>query len=128
MVQRVAIALHEAVQLQAERLGIQPIGLYALVVFIQLLRTDHVALDPQRREIALQGKPKPARFIERVHFGATLLKLRRPLQECLLAKALRRLGITSAYLLDHRVKILMHINSQLDRAFAAIKLAAGSLV
>src|SRR5882762_2714957 len=74
VVQRVAIALHEAVQLQAERLGIQPIGLYALVVFIQLLRTDHVALDPQGREIALQEKTKPARFIDRAHFGATLLK------------------------------------------------------
>jgi hypothetical protein len=46
--QRVAIALHKAVQLQAERLCIQPIGLYPPVLLIQLLRTDHVALDPQR--------------------------------------------------------------------------------
>ena len=137
--QRVAIALHETIQPQAERLGIEPIGLHPLVVFIQLLRTDHVAMNPEGSKLPLQRKTKAARFIDRVYFGSTLLELRRPLQECLLAKALRRLGITSAYLLDHHVKILMHINPKsarrtnpsfggLDRASAAIKLAAGSLV
>ncbi len=42
--------------------------------------------------------------------------------------SLRRLGIGSAHLLDHYIKILVHINPKLDRASAAIKLAAGSLV
>jgi hypothetical protein len=43
------------------------------------------------------------------------------------AETLRRLGIAPAHLLDYYVKILVHINSQLDRASAAIKLAAGFL-
>jgi hypothetical protein len=51
-----------------------------------------------------------------------------PVQERLLPKALRRLGIGPAHLLDHHIKILMHINPKLDRASAAIKLAAGFLV
>ena len=50
------------------------------------------------------------------------------MQERLLVESLRRLGIGSARLLDHHRKILMHINFHLDRASAAIKLAAGSLV
>ena len=50
------------------------------------------------------------------------------MQERLLVESLRRLGIGSARLLDHHIKILMHINFHLDRASAAIKLAAGSLV
>jgi hypothetical protein len=58
-----------------------------------------------------------------MHFGSTLLELGRLMQERLLAKALRRLGIRPA----HHIKILMHINPKLDRASAAIKLAAGSL-
>jgi hypothetical protein len=50
------------------------------------------------------------------------------MQERLLLETLRRLGIGSAHLLDHYIKILVHINPKLDRASAAIKLAAGSLV
>ena len=61
------------------------------------------------------------------------------MQKRVLWESLRRLGIGSAHLLDHHVKILMHINPKsthrtdpsfggLDRASAAIKLAAGSLV
>jgi hypothetical protein len=49
-------------------------------------------------------------------------------QERLLSETLRRLGISSAHLLDHHMKILMHINPKLDVSFAAIKLAAGFLV
>jgi hypothetical protein len=48
-------------------------------------------------------------------------------QERLLLETLRRLWIRTAHLHHHHLKILMHINSHLDRAFAAIKLAAGSL-
>ena len=87
-----------------------------------------MALDPQGCEIALQRKTKPARFINRVHFGSSLLELGRPMQERLLAKALPRLGIDPVHLLDHHIKILVHINFHLDRASAAIKLAAGFLV
>ena len=61
------------------------------------------------------------------HFGSTLLELGRPMQERLLVESLRRLGIGSARLLDHPIKILMH-NFHLDRASAATKLAARSLV
>jgi hypothetical protein len=43
-------------------------------------------------------------------------------------EALWRLGITSALLHHHHVKILVHINPKLDRSSAAIKLAAGSLM
>jgi hypothetical protein len=50
------------------------------------------------------------------------------MQKRFLPKTLRRLGVAPAHLLDHHVKILVHINSQLDRASAAIKLAAGFLV
>jgi hypothetical protein len=42
-------------------------------------------------------------------------------------ETLRRLGIAPARLLDHYVKILVHINPKLDRSKAAIKLAAGFL-
>jgi len=41
-----AVALHEAVQPQAERFGIQPVGLHPLVAFIQPLGINNVALDP----------------------------------------------------------------------------------
>ena len=128
--QRVAIALHETVQLQTERLGIQPVSLHPLGKLVELLRTDHVAMNPQGSKLPLQRKTKPARFIHRVHFGARafLLELGRPMQEGLLVESLRRLGIGPAHLLGHHIKILMHINPKLDRSSAAIKLAAGSLV
>ena len=51
--QRVAIALHETVQLQTEYLGIQPVSLHPLVVLIQLLRTDHVAMNPEGSKLPL---------------------------------------------------------------------------
>jgi hypothetical protein len=49
-----------------------------------------------------------------MHFGAPLLKLGRPMQERLLVESLRRLRITPFYLLDHHIKILMHINRSLQ--------------
>jgi hypothetical protein len=39
----------------------------------------------------------------------------------------RRFRIGTIHLLHHHIKILMHINPKLDRASAAIKLAAGFL-
>ena len=69
--QGIAIALHEAIQLQTKRFGIQSVGLYPPVVLIQFLRTDHVALNRERAQLALQRKTKSTRFIDRVHFGAT---------------------------------------------------------
>ncbi len=44
----VLIAFHVAVQLQAKRLGIAPVGLHPLPRSSQLLRADDVALDPER--------------------------------------------------------------------------------
>ena len=87
-----------------------------------------MAPDPQGPEIALQSKAKPARFIDRVHFGPGPGEFCRPMQECLFAKALRRFGVAPVHRLDHHVKILVHINFKLDRSRAAIKLAAGFLV
>jgi len=77
--QGATIALDEAVQLQAERLGIEPVGLYSLVVFIQLLGTGHMTVDRERTQVALQRKTKSARLIDRVHFGCALLKLGCPM-------------------------------------------------
>jgi len=50
------------------------------------------------------------------------------LQERFLGETLCRFGITPFDLLDHGIKILVHINPKLDHGFAAIKLVAGSLV
>jgi hypothetical protein len=87
-------------------------------------------VDPQRAELPLQRKTKPARFIEGMHLPARAVVFEpgRPGQERFFLESLRRLGIAPAHLLDHHVKILMHINPKLDRAPAAIKLAAGFLV
>jgi hypothetical protein len=78
--------------------------------------------------LALQSKPKPARFIDGVHSLPLVLEFGRPAQKRFLPKALWRLGITPAHLLHHHVKILVHINPKLDHFLAAIKLAAGSLM
>jgi hypothetical protein len=67
------------------------------------------------------------------------LELGRPVQKRFFAKTLWRLGITAAFLHHHDIKFLVHINpksadwtdsseGELDDCFAAIKLAAGSLV
>ena len=126
--QGILVTLDEAIQLQAERLGIKRVGFYPPVVLVQLLRTDHMTRDPERCELPLQTKTKPARFIDGVHCGSLLLQSRRPVQKRLLPEALRRLGIASAFLHHHGVKLLVHINPKLDHSSAAIKLAAGFLV
>jgi hypothetical protein len=72
-----------------------------------------VANNPQRAQLPLQRKTKPARFINRMYFGSSLLKFGRPVQERLLSKSLRRLGIGSTRLLDHHIKILVYINPKL---------------
>jgi len=77
--------------------------------------------------LPLQRKPKPARFIHRVHFGSIAPELGHPLHERMLAKSLRRLGISPALLHHYHVKILVHINPKLDWLGAAIKLAADFL-
>jgi len=51
----------------------------------------------------------------------------RPVQERFLLESLRWLGIAAAHLANHHIKILMHINPNLDWLGAAIKLAAGFL-
>ena len=126
--QGATIALDEAVQLQAERLGIEPVGFYPPVALIQLLWANHVTVNAQCTQLALQAKTKPARFVNGVHFCSLTFEPGCPMQKRLLLKTLRRLGVAPAHLLDHHVKILVHINSKLDRSSAAIKLAAGFLV
>src|SRR5437870_11922906 len=122
------IALYKAVQLQAERLSIQPVSLHSPVLLVQLLRADHVALNRKRAQLALQRKTKSTRFIHSVHLGSGTGQLCRPAQERFLLETLRRLGIGAVHLLDHHAKILVHVNSKLDDSSAAIKLAAGFLV
>jgi hypothetical protein len=97
---------------------------------------------PSARElqaaVPLQRKTKPARFIDRVHFGSTLLKLGCPVQKRLLLETLRWLRVTPSLLHHHDVKILVHINPKsdiptdpsfggIDVGFATIKLAAAFL-
>jgi len=85
-------------------------------------------MDPERTQIALQRKPKPARFIHGVHFRSAAPDFARPMHKRFFGESLRRFGIASALLHHHHVKISVHINPKLDRSRAAIKLAAGSLV
>ena len=125
--QSLPVALDKAVQLQAQRLGIQAIGLYPFVALIEFLWTDHVAMDPQSAECALQTEAKPACLINGIDFNSLAAEPRGPEEECFLAETLRRLGISPALLFDHHVIILVHINPELDAGSAAIKLAAGSL-
>ena len=79
---RSAIALDKSIQSQAQRLGIQAVGLHPPILLIQLLRADHVAVDRKRAELSLQRKTKPARLIDRIHFcAALLLEPGRPVQK-----------------------------------------------
>jgi hypothetical protein len=54
--QRLAIALHETIQLRAECLGIKPVGFDPLVALIQLLRADYIALNPKGTESRSQSR------------------------------------------------------------------------
>ena len=88
-----------------------------------------MALDPERRQLPLQAKPKPARFVDRVDLrSAPLFELGRPAQKRFLFEPLRRLRIAPSFLQHHHVKLLVHIDSKLDHRLARIKLRAGSLV
>ena len=78
-------------------------------------------------ELALQSKPKPALFINGVDFSSLPLELGRPMHKGFFSEALRWLGIYPTLLFDHDLIILVHIDSQLDRSSAPIKLRAGSL-
>ena len=78
-------------------------------MLIQFLRTDHVALNRERAQLALQRKTKSTRFIDRVHFGATFpLEPGRPVQKRFFLETLRRLGTGPVLLQDHHAKILVH--------------------
>ena len=57
--QGILVALAEAIQLQTERLGIKRVSFYPPVVLVQLLWTNHMTRDPERRELPLQPKPNP---------------------------------------------------------------------
>ncbi|MDQ6861761.1 MAG: hypothetical protein M3032_11480 [Verrucomicrobiota bacterium] len=127
--ERIGVPFDVAIQLLAERLGIAPIGLRPLVPLVQLLRADHVAVDAERAQLALQSEAEPARFVDRVerHSRVRAPQLRRPGKECSFGHALRRLRQTAAFLHHHHVKGLVQVDSDLDRARAATKLTAGSL-
>ena len=123
------VPLDVAAQLQAEGARIAPVGFHPLPALVQLLRGDDLALDPERAQLPLQAEAEPARFVNRVQLRAGMLLPQpgRPDQESRFREALRRLGIAPAFLHHHDVKRLVDIDSQLDRAGAATKLAAGSL-
>ena len=118
----------KAVQFQAKRFGIQPVGFDPFVALIEFLGTDHIGVDAQNAELPLERKTKTARFIDGIHFGATLTEPGGPVQKGFFGKALRWLGVGPFHLLHHNIKVLLHINPELDAASAAAKLAAGSLV
>src|ERR1700746_3897504 len=126
--QRSAVALNKTIQTQAERLGVEPVGFYPLVLLVELLRTDHVTVDPHCVQLPLQRKTKPTRFVNGVHLCSLTLELGCPKQDGLLTKTLRLFRFVSPFLRHHHVKSLMHYNPKVDRTSAAIKLAAGSLV
>ena len=96
-------------------------------MLIELLWANHVTVNAQCTQLALQAKTKPARFVNGVHFCSLTFEPGCPMQECFLFETLGRLGITPAHLHHHRVKILVHINPKLDDRFAPIKLGAGFL-
>jgi hypothetical protein len=76
------------------RVKLESVGLHPLVALIQLLRSDHVANDPQRTQLPLQRKTKPTRFINCVHFcAAFLFESGRPMEERFFRKTLRRLRV-----------------------------------
>src|SRR2546428_13377077 len=93
--QGLTVAFYEAIQLQTERLGIEPVSFYSTVLFIQLLRADHLTLDPQGSELPLQPKTKPARFVNSVHFSSLLLEFGRPGHKRFFPETLRRPRISS---------------------------------
>jgi hypothetical protein len=62
-----------------------------------------------------------------MHLCSLVRELGHPMEEGFLLETLRRLGIGSSFLLNHDIKILVHINPELDRCSAPIKLGAGSL-
>jgi hypothetical protein len=95
----------------------------------ELLRADHVTGNPQSRQLPLQSKAKPARFVGRVNrrWPALLFEPRHPTQERFFGETLPWLGIGASFLASHHVKRLVHIDSELDRSGAAIKLTAGFL-
>jgi len=47
-----------------------------------------------------------------MHCASLSLEFGRPVQERFFLETLRRLGVAPAHLLDHHVKILVHINSK----------------
>ena len=125
--QGVAVAFQIAIEAQAKGFGVAPIGLHALVSFVQLLWRDDVAVDAQGAELTLQGKAKAARFVDGVDLAAALGQLLRPEKEGGFAEALRRLGRPLFLLPDDDVLMLVDIDSELAHARAGIKLSAGCL-
>ena len=89
--ERIAVAFQIAIEPEAEGFGVAPIGLHPLPAFVELLRGDHVTVDAQGAELALQGKAKSAGFVNGVHLAASLGHLGRPEEEGGFTKALRRL-------------------------------------
>jgi hypothetical protein len=71
----------------------------------------------------LQGEAKTAGFIDGVDLVPALAQPGRPLQEGLLAEALRGLGLGPLDLSHDHVLVLVEIDSELAHGAAAIKLA-----
>ena len=68
--QRIAVALHIAVQPQAQRARVAPIGLYPAAAFVQRLRTDDVAVRSSRQQRAMQAEAEATAFINDMHLLA----------------------------------------------------------
>lgn len=54
--ERFLVSFHEAIQFQAECLGVAPVGFDPFILLIELLRTDHLAADPKGGELAFASQ------------------------------------------------------------------------
>ncbi len=104
--------------------------LRSLVAFVQLLQADHVSHDFEPVSCRCSPNPNPhASYTARAFASGWLRRsFAAPGEERAFGDALCRLGQTATLLHDDDVERLVHIDSDLDRASAAIKLPPGSLV
>ena len=70
--QRVFVASQVTVQAQAERAAIAPVSLHAGVAFVELLRSDDVAVCASLEQRAVESEAEPAGFIDDMNLKASL--------------------------------------------------------
>ena len=125
--QRIAVALHVAVQPQAEGARITPVGLHPAAALIQRLRTDDVTRRSRRTERALQAKAEAAALIDHMHLMTCGEQRADPRHELLRCETPWRSG-RGVIVLHHRhVEERMDVESDLDHGTRPVSLKPGSL-